>query len=515
MFQWPHPIDVQATVEVPTPASWQEAMPGQATVPVLRLCDGKGPAMPGWCAAAPELAGPEIEVMCGGINSKQPTHAGLWRQGHLLHFGFEPAPGEYNDTGRKLLLNGIAYIARFTTDRPIVRTRTFADPQGAGPSRYWLDFMLTSGKAQQEDLAAMFAAPWQERIAAEPSLADARAFVRQHLGAMCCAGRKFTFDDDALAFGVDLRERASLARLTGMLADPATAAPARALLQRLLPDGPPPDTTPNNWRNWLQPRLPALCFDPLSLVWRLDPVAHWRSFASDDLRGPARADGDAVRDPAAAELAAKVVAHHGGRRALDDLATFACRFGEVRCLWDRRAGIFRLENGGTIPAGNLGTPWRVVVFDTAADVDLVRGGGPAPRPFVSGRGFFRELQERLFLPLLLLDPGTSLRLLPDDAEGRACLEVRLGARCADLRKTMVLHIVRASGAVTAVDEREPPLRSTPWTVAGTLQVGPLLLPAKWVRNTRVRDEVEYVDAVWNPAVPAAAATSLEFVLGGK
>ncbi len=61
--------------------------------------------------------------MCGGLNSKTPRAAGVWRQGHLLHFGFAQAPTELNEAGQALLVNAISYIARFTEDRPIVYTQ--------------------------------------------------------------------------------------------------------------------------------------------------------------------------------------------------------------------------------------------------------------------------------------------------------------------------------------------------------------------------------------------------------
>ena len=42
---------------------------------------------------------PEIEVFCGGINSKTATAAALWRQGNLLHYGFDLSPDEMNESG--------------------------------------------------------------------------------------------------------------------------------------------------------------------------------------------------------------------------------------------------------------------------------------------------------------------------------------------------------------------------------------------------------------------------------
>ena len=65
---------------------------------------------------------PDVEFLCGGVNHQTPTSAGLWRQGNLLHFGFEQSPAEMNESGKLLLLNAISYISHFTDDRPIAIT---------------------------------------------------------------------------------------------------------------------------------------------------------------------------------------------------------------------------------------------------------------------------------------------------------------------------------------------------------------------------------------------------------
>lgn len=514
IFQAPHAIDVTATETVPTPTSWRAALPGVDQVDVLRLVTGAAPGMPGWCTSSGELHGPEIEGMCGGVNDKQPTHAGIWRQGNLLHFGFEPSPSQYNATGKKLLLNCIAYISRFCTDRPIVREKTFVDPTGSGMPSWRLDWLLTADTVDAARLAQAFAAPWQEQLMALDREA-ARAFVRQRLGALCADGNRFSFDANALALGVDVQKDGVLQQLAGRL-NGDQADQAEALLRRLLPDGPAVGTTPNNWRNWLQARGDALCFDPHSHVWRLDRLAQWRGVPSAALRGPQRADGDAVRDPAAVALAEKVATCHGGARSFDDLTSFACALGSVHYLWDRRHGVFRMENHGTIPAGNFATPWKVAIFDTAADADILKGGGPEPRPFVSARGSYRELVERLFLPLLLLEPGTALQLLTEDDEGHAQLQVRLGGRGMNPRKLFVLHVDKATGELRSLDAQ--PLdgaRVSSWRVLACETVGPLRLPTHLRQQGRRATDLDYSGSAWNPAVPAAAATASEWLIGDR
>src|SRR5262249_7682655 len=51
-----------------------------------------------------------------------PRASALWRQGNLLHFGFEQPPTKLNGTGRNMLINAIVYISHFTEDSPIDAT---------------------------------------------------------------------------------------------------------------------------------------------------------------------------------------------------------------------------------------------------------------------------------------------------------------------------------------------------------------------------------------------------------
>jgi hypothetical protein len=510
LFQGPEPIDVKATVGKPTPSSWRAAMPGTDEIQVLPLCDQAPGGMPGWCTGGGEVQGPECEWICGGINSKQPTHASIWRQGNLLHFGFEPSPAQMNATGQALLQNAIAYIARFVTDRPIVRERTFVDPTGSDAPGWRLDWLLEHAKNDKE-LADAFAPPWAEKLIGLGS--GAREYVSKHRGALCSRGNRFAFDDDALALGVDLRVDGVLLQLAGMLTDPARKDAAHALLNRMLADEPGGDKTPDNWRSWLKTRDGWLCFDPHSHVWRYDPLAKARDERSTALRGPVRADGDAVRDPQVAAIAAKVVAHHGGPRALDDLRAFTCRQGDVRYLWDRAAGLFRVENRHEIPAGNRGTAWRVAALDVTGDQDAIWGGGPPPRPRVSARGMYEDFLARTFAPVLLLQPGTSLRLLPGDGPLRE-LEVRLAGTCLDQRRKLVLHVDPVSGVVQQIDQREG-TRPQSWRVEECTQVGPLLLPTRFTQlGSRQRREEQLTETAWNPTVPDGAGTSTEWILGG-
>jgi hypothetical protein len=81
--------------------------------------DMKSERTPGWCTYSDAFDSPEMEFLSGGINHKTATAAAIWRQGNLLHFGFDLSPDEMNEQGRRLLLHSIVYIAGFTEDRPI------------------------------------------------------------------------------------------------------------------------------------------------------------------------------------------------------------------------------------------------------------------------------------------------------------------------------------------------------------------------------------------------------------
>ena len=116
-------MDATQLVRRPTPDAWRRKFK-EKEVSVLSLVkDVSREYPPGWISYRGSLLdSPEVEIICGGLSERSPDGAALWRQGHLLHFAFDLAPAEMNETGKALLLNSIAYIARFTEDRPIART---------------------------------------------------------------------------------------------------------------------------------------------------------------------------------------------------------------------------------------------------------------------------------------------------------------------------------------------------------------------------------------------------------
>lgn len=275
--------------------------------------------------------------------------------------------------------------------------------------------------------------------------------------------------------------------------------PARKLLASCLEGGPGESQTLNNWKSWLRPRAASLHWDPLSKIWRSDQLAHWRKVASKDLRGDDRADGG-VRDAEALAIASKTVQYHGGH-ALDDLATFSCWYGQLHFLWDRQRGYFRVENHNQVYA--RATPWQASAMDSFTDQQLVWGNGAGRGPRIASRGMYRDLIERTFLPLMLLDPGMGLRYLAEEStKEEAVLAVKLVGRGLELQSEFALTIARQTGALLCFEERNGSRLSTVFTLVETTACGPLKLPTHWRAKTlrRTRDH-QLQDVRWNPKLP--------------
>ena len=99
MVAGPEKFDRTRTASKAAPQAWASAGV-TGNVDVVPLVDGDGKGGAGWCTYKNTLDdGPDVEWILGGTNSKHPEAAGIWRQGNLLHFGFEPAPDALNANG--------------------------------------------------------------------------------------------------------------------------------------------------------------------------------------------------------------------------------------------------------------------------------------------------------------------------------------------------------------------------------------------------------------------------------
>ena len=114
IFETPFKIDRGKMISIPTPKDFQSEIKEKEIVVLPLVADHGRQWRAGWCTHARDFdVYPDVEFLCGGVNHQTPTSAGLWRQGNLLHFGFEQSPAEMNDLGRLLLLNAISLYQSF------------------------------------------------------------------------------------------------------------------------------------------------------------------------------------------------------------------------------------------------------------------------------------------------------------------------------------------------------------------------------------------------------------------
>ena len=276
-------------VQRPTPASFrpQETNATVAMLPLVSDASQKWRA--GWCTYTDGFDdNPDIEVFCGGENEKSARAAAVWRQGNLLHFGFEQSPAEMNEAGQRLLLNSIAYISRFTEDRPIAVTPSvFAGP--VGYPRTYLDRRLGQNGEVREaawilssNLVESLGKRGPEEV--KQWFGEHRAFL--HPG----ADLKLEVDEDARSLGVPI-DRLELFEktVTALGAGNEQAARATRLLGRYAPTEAAAMDSPS-WPAWFRENRPYLFFsDQGDYRWYVDPLAKKRGLPSKELRGPARA----------------------------------------------------------------------------------------------------------------------------------------------------------------------------------------------------------------------------------
>ena len=297
IFESPLKIDRAKTVKIPLPSAWT----GEITagdVDVLPLVDDRASKhSPGWCSYVYRHAeSPELEVFCGGVNSKTVQAAALWRQGNLLHFGFESSPAEMNEAGRALLINSIAYIARFTEDRPITDVISpFVGPAPHDRAAVLRAFARTDSRVYLKYVCCDAVYKELEGLTDE----ERHAWYRRSEGYLHGdENAKLAIDAEAVAFGVppntgDFFEKA----IDALRSNPGSASSARRLLGRYAPIGPGENASAASWTTWRRANKPYLFFsDAGGYRWYVDPLAKKRSVPTADLRGPARADTPNAED---------------------------------------------------------------------------------------------------------------------------------------------------------------------------------------------------------------------------
>jgi hypothetical protein len=292
IFDTPFKIDRGKLISIPTPAEFKSEIT-QPEIVVLPLVADRGrPWSAGWCTHARDFdVYPDVEFLCGGVNHQTPTSAGLWRQGNLLHFGFEQSPDEMNDSGKRLLLNAIEYISHFTEDRPIAITPSpFAGAVARGRSvlARWLrnpEYSIDSCKNMlaPETWKTLSKRPDRETMA---KWADENAqFLHPNHDQL------LEIDDDLAASGVRFDQPEFFEKVLADLRSEARVLVGRAqrLLERYVPIGPSAGDS-NLWASWWQENQRfAFASDAGDYRWYIDPLAKKRGVPISELRGPKRA----------------------------------------------------------------------------------------------------------------------------------------------------------------------------------------------------------------------------------
>jgi hypothetical protein len=291
LFHQPLSIDLKKTTAFNTPESFRSTIriPKIDVLPLVSNTKADNPA--GWCTYTYEHEqAPELEVICGGINSKTPKAGAIWRQGHLLHFGFEPSPDRMTEAGQALLVNSICYISRFTEDRPIVHTPCVFVQKQRIFDRGGIKRLLDDPERDPKDLQYYLQKETYEKLATKTRKEIGEWYA--HVGRFLHADPdgKLVVDEEAQTFGVSPLEQEFFDRCLGALEGGSGTLQASKLLDRYAPEGPGKKASGQAWRTWLRENQPYLFFsDTGGYRWYVDPLAKKRGIPTAKVRGPARA----------------------------------------------------------------------------------------------------------------------------------------------------------------------------------------------------------------------------------
>jgi hypothetical protein len=279
---------------LPVPGAWLDELEGKDTVDMVPLVDAEPGAGPGWCTYDWGFDAPDVEVFCGGQNSKTATAAAVWRQGFLVHFGFEQSPAQLNDAGDALLVNVIAYAARCADDRPITRVESpFRTKQRAVMPRERAAKALADDKA----VRSWFRGTAEAELLALPAAERAARFRELEPFLAVDATNELDVDATLRAWRVGNRDVAMLDRCAKALrAGGDEAARARQVLARYVPDGPRAggaagdgSAEANAWAEWIEEHRPFVFFtDVGGYRWYVDALAKARGVPTAELRGARR-----------------------------------------------------------------------------------------------------------------------------------------------------------------------------------------------------------------------------------
>lgn len=293
IFKTPIAIDVKATTKIGTPGTFSHEIK-EPMVDVLPLVDNiKNFATvvrdyrPGWCTYYYEFADvPEVEFFCGGINDKTPRASALWRQGNLLHFGFQQSPKELNETGKAMLVNAVVYISKFSEDRPIDVTPSVFGKEKVAESRRLAKGSLNSNWATNEFTPATLGSFQRQKPEEAKKWWDENGRWL-HPG----PGNFLEVDKEAKGLGVAYDSEEFLSKTVAALKEDKTKDAAANVLARYFPEGPGVNAEVAAWEKWAKENGPYLFYSELGCYrWYIDPLAKKRGVPTKELRGIARAD---------------------------------------------------------------------------------------------------------------------------------------------------------------------------------------------------------------------------------
>jgi len=292
IFETPFKIDRGKMIAIPTPADFKSDIK-ESEIMVLPLVADRGRQWSaGWCTHARDFyMYPDVEFLSGGVNHQTPTSAGLWRQGNLLHFGFEQSPAEMNDLGQLLLLNAIAYISHFTEDRPIAITPSvFAGPVARGRSvlARWL-----RNPEYSMELCKTLLAPGSWKTLSKRSDRESMAQWSDENAQFLHPNHDqvLEIDDDLAASGVRFDQPEFFEKVIADLRSQDSVIVRRALrlLKRYVPCGPNSGDS-EAWASWWRENQQfAFASDAGDYRWYIDILAKKRGVPTSALRGPKRA----------------------------------------------------------------------------------------------------------------------------------------------------------------------------------------------------------------------------------
>ena len=296
IFNSPMTVDINATTDIPMPEQFAKELKTNSIIAVLPLVNNirnyhtvihDYPA--GWSSHYYEFADmPDVEVFSGGINEQTPRSAAFWRQGNLLHFGFEQSPQQMNAAGQSMLVNAVAYISRFTEDRPIDVTLSVFGPDKYAVSRKRAKGYFASyarGLTNVFTAAALASFDWRNPTNALAWFETERPWIHPN------EKNFLEVDAEAKSLGVIFDSPDFFTKTIAALHDEKNQATAATLLARYAPDGPGAAANATLWEKWWRDNSTYLFYSEMGgYRWYVDSQAKKRGIPSKDLRGSLRAD---------------------------------------------------------------------------------------------------------------------------------------------------------------------------------------------------------------------------------